>query len=626
MPMKYLCLLFTLLISLSLPAARSYSFHSPSSRLVLKYTVSNGAAQMFLCHGETVLTQLHLGLELAEETFDLATARRLHFKSQWSEGNYNEYLMTSRGNALRVRFRLFDDALAFRYESIQEKPAHLVRENSSWTLSPQTRVWYFERRNAWKLKSYAGTWEETKLSDMAQAVSSPVQGTPLVCQLPCGLYSFISEAALAEYSGLRLKLDGNRFIADFTEGNKGFELPPAFHTPWRLFFVGDDLNALVNQKVIRALHPKPDPRLYADTSYIRPGKSAWRWFSQGTGTPAEERDLITAAARLNFIYSTVDDGWQRWSDKWNKVKKLAAYGRQRHVGLFLWFNSRSLQSKKEDYRYMRELLDSVAWSGAVGVKVDFMDSEARQLIDFELRLLQECAKRSLLVNFHGCQKSTGEYYSYPNEVTREGIRGLELNKMREGYITAAHNAALPFTRFVVGHADYTPLSFTVPGATTFAHQLATLVCFDSYMQTIAESPELLLSEPVVRPALGLVRAVPTVWDEVRVLPQSEIGKLAILAKRSGNDWYIGILNGENKEKILQLDLNPFVQGRAVIETYTDDLLSPRVLLSMKGHRPGVMKREPSVPFKKEICTTTLPQLHLAPNGGGVIVVHHNKIP
>ena len=621
--MKYLCLLFTLIIFLPFSAVSSSSFPSPLSSLVLECNECNGVMRFFLRKDKILLTELHFGLCLAEENFDLTTARQVKLKSQYAVGNYREYLMTNGENAIRVRIRMFDDALAFRYEADNIGKVHLVKENSSWTLSPQSRIWYFERRNAWKLKSYAGTWEEARLADMPGVVSSPVQGTPIVFLLPTGQYGFISEAGLSDYSGLRLKLEENSFTADFTEGKKGFELPPAFHSPWRIFYVGDDLDALVNQQVIRALCPQPDAQLYADTSYICPGKSAWRWFSHGTGTVEQERAVITAAAQLNFRYTTVDDGWKCWHNRWAKVKALTAYGRQRGVGVFLWFNSRPFQNPNKDYLYMRTMLDSVSRSGAVGVKMDFMDSEAKPLIDFEQRLLKECAKRSLLVNFHGCQKSTGEHYSYPNEVTREGIRGLELNKMREGYITAAHNAALPFTRFVVGNADYTPLSFTVPGTTSFAHQLATLVCFDSYMQTIAESPELLLTEPQVRPALGFIRDVPTIWDEVRVLPPSEIGKLAILAKRSGKLWYIGILNGEDKEKVLQLDLNRFIHGNAVIETFTDDLNAPKVLLSMKGHRPGAMKREPSVPFKREICTTTLPRLHLAPNGGCVIVVHPN---
>ena len=621
-PTKLLCVLFCLLSFLSTMAERRLPLSSPSARLQLSLPDQSSDHSFLLSDTQTVLAEIGMGMHWANSSATAVTPSCFHVKALCSSAEYKEYLLIGKESAFQVRLRLFDDALAFRYEGQNDNPVRLLSEQSSWTLSPDAQIWYFERPNAWKLKSYAGTWTPSLLSDMSRRVSSPVQGTPVVFQLPNGKYGFISEAALADYSGLRLKLSGNTFSADFTEGAAGFDVSGHFCSPWRIIFIGDDLNALVNQQVIRRLQPQPEAGLFADRSYIRPGKSVWRWFSHGTGNPSQEREMIDAAARLHFAYTTIDDGWKNWTDKWTQVKELSVYARPKGVRIFLWFNSKPLQRPDNDYESLRLMLDSVAQSGAAGVKVDFMDSEAKRLIDFEQKLLRECARRSLLVNFHGCQKSTGENYSFPNEVTREGIRGLELNKMREGYITAAHNAALPFTRFVVGHADYTPLSFTVPGATTFAHQLATLVCFDSFMQTLGESPQMLLNEPLLQPALPFIREVPTVWDEVRVLSPSEIGKLAILAKRSGDDWYIGILNGEQHEKQIRLDLNPFVQGNATVDAYLDDLEVDKVLLSMKGHRPGAMKREPSVPFKKEISTTTLPQLRLAPNGGAVLVIHN----
>lgn len=133
-----------------------------------------------------------------------------------------------------------------------------------------------------------------------------------------------------------------------------------------------------------------------------------------------------------------------------------------------------------------------------------------------------------MVNFHGSHPPTGESRTYPTEMTREGIRGLELNKMREGPIPAWHNAALPFTRLVVGHGDYTPLGYSRPGPTTFAHQLATVILFTSPMQVIAEHPEVLLTDPATAPALDLLTQIPAVWDETVVLEPSAIGELAML--------------------------------------------------------------------------------------------------
>ena len=617
-------ILFVLVEALCLFRATSQevtTLYSPNKDLSLDW-VKTDSNYVFHCRKGTVsMASLRLGMVLADEQY--AFDKTVRAAQVARNSSHREYLLSQDCGDWKVRFRLYNDAFAFRYESERATESHVMKELSSCSLSPESTIWYFERKNAWKLKSYAGLWEHCKLRDLYRVASTPTQGTPILFQLPTGEYGFLSEAALSDYSGLRLKVDTvHTFAADFTEGGKGFSVPARFKTPWRILYIGEDLNALVNQQVIQDLSPKPDKNLFADTDYIQPGKCAWRWFSKGTGTPAQEREVIDAAARLDFRYSLVDDGWKKWPDCWEEARKLVAYARTKNVKLFFWQHSGAILDTKDDYASMRSFLDSIACIGASGIKVDFMDSEAKPLIDFENRLLKECAKRSLLVNFHGCQKPAGEAFTYPNELTREGIRGLELNKMREGYIPAYHNAALPFTRLVVGHGDYTPLSFTVPGTTSFAHQLATLVCFHSPLQTIAEDLDLLLNDPHVASAVGFIREVPTTWDEVKVLPPSEIGKLAVLAKRKGKDWYIGVLNGESEEKTIELDLTALMSRNAESWAYVDDTASDKVLLSMQEHRPAALERLPSVPFKVLDHVSPKTSLTLVPDGGAVIVIRN----
>lgn len=566
---------------------------------------------------------LSLGLKLANDELCFNSDESVYIEKVSEVNDYNEYILSQGSEKLKIRFRLYDDAVAFRYESHDTVASHVKTELSTWTLPAESTIWYFERKNTWKLKSYAGTWEKASFAQLTTVASSPVQGTPIVFQLPSGNYGFIAEAGLENYSGLRLEVtDEHTFAANFTEGEKGFDVSACFTSPWRILFVGNDLNALVNQQIVKELAPQPDSKLYADRSYIQPGKCAWRWFAKGTGTPEEEQQVIDEASQLHFLYSLVDDGWKAWPDCWQQAENLVTYAKKKGVRLLFWQHSMPLRNPTNDYEGMRSFLDSIAGIGAAGVKVDFMDSEAKRLIDFEIKLLKECAKRQLIVNFHGCQAPAGETYTYPNELTREGIRGIELNKMREGYIPSYHNAALPFTRLMVGHGDYTPLTFTVPGETSFAHQLATLVCFNSPLQTIAEDPGLLLHDEHVNSAAGFIRDVPTVWDEVRVLPQSDIAKLAVIAKRKGCNWYIGVLNGEAKVKDVTLDLAPFVGHYATVEAYVDDVKADRVLLPMDGHRRGPLKREPSVPFKVVKDLNALKDITLAAHGGAVVVLHN----
>jgi alpha-glucosidase len=159
-------------------------------------------------------------------------------------------------------------------------------------------------------------------------------------------------------------------------------------------------------------------------------------------------------------------------------------------------------------------------------------------------------------------------------VTREGIRGLELNKMSEGPINPWHNAALPFTRYIVGHADYTP--FTVDpkrmGPTTISHQLASLVCFTSVLQTIAENPERLL-QPEFNELVAVLKQIPSVWDETKVLSGSKIGDLAVMARRKGSDWFIAALNGSGSRDY-RLDLS-FLDDKKYAAVLTKDHTSLR---------------------------------------------------
>lgn len=595
---------------------------SPSNQLSV--TVENvvDSVSFKILLGNDEISSLDMGIKLADKDLFFSSIESIGIQKVGGENKYNEYILSQKEGDIIVRLRLYDDAVAFRYEGKNRLPSVIKEECSAWRLPAETTIWYFERKNAWKLKSYAGTWEHTTMNRLANVASSAIQGTPVVFQHPSGYYGFITEAGLEDYSGLRLEvIADNAFKANFTEAKKGFQVSPRFKSPWRIFFVGKDLNALVNQDIIKNIVPEPDEKLYADRSYIQPGKCAWRWFAKGTGCPAQERLVIDEAAQMSFLYSLVDDGWKNWTNCWEEAEQLVSYAKSKGIRLLFWQHSEPLRNPDNNYEAMRNFLDSIAHIGAAGVKVDFMDSEAKPLIDFEIKLLQECAKRRLIVNFHGCQAPSGEAYTYPNELTREGIRGMELNKMREGYIPAYHNAALPFTRLMVGHGDYTPLSFTVPGTTTFAHQLATLICFDSPLQTIAEDPGLLFNEPLVNKVANFIREVPTVWDEVRVLPQSAIGKLAVLAKRKGKNWYIGVLNGESVEKSIKIDFSEFLSPTAGVVAYLDDLTADKILLSMEGHRKGLLRREASVPFKVINDLESLSEISLAPEGGAVVVIH-----
>ncbi|GAA3413430.1 glycoside hydrolase family 97 catalytic domain-containing protein [Paenibacillus hodogayensis] len=452
-----------------------------------------------------------------------------------------------------VHARAYDDGFAYRYIVPGDGSRTVGGERSSWTIPTDSKVWFFERNSGWKLKSYAGEWIHTSPEHLSIVSSQgPVQGTPLVLEFP-GPYGYaaLMEAALYDYSGMRLEAVGNRTVrANFTEGADGFRVQGRIVTPWRVTMVASDLNGLVNSDLIENLNPPPLPGLFADPSYIKPGRSVWRWWSQGTGTPSEEREYVDYAVRLGFEYTTVDEGWELWPDTWNELRELTCYAASRDIGVFVWKRSKEIDDPADGYKQMRDFFDAVREAGVTGLKIDFIDNETKVAIDFETNALRLAAERKLMINFHGISKPTGESRTYPNEITREGIRGLELNKMKEGPIPAFHNAALPFTRFVAGHGDYTPVGYSNPGPTTFAHQLATAIVFTSPLQVIADNPAVLLEDERVIPALDVLKAIPPVWDETVVLAPSAIAELAVFARRIGACWFVGALNGTEETRTI----------------------------------------------------------------------------
>lgn len=500
--------------------------------------------------------------------------------------------------------RAFDDGFAWRIVSPGSGSRTIQGEASSWVLPEQSTVWFGERNSPWKLRTYAGEFISAPLGKLPSvSPQGPVQCPPLVAELPGDRgYALITEAYLENYSGLRLRAIGDSTLqADLADGPKGFPIAGNIITPWRVTILSPDLNGLVNTDIISALNPPPDARLFRDRSYIKPGRSVWRWWSKGTGSPDEERAMIDDAAALGFEYSLVDDGWAKWPDAWNNIRNLAAYGSARKVGLLIWKDSNQISNPAGDYSAMKAFLDSAKAAGVAGVKVDFFNSETQASVAFQRRLLAMAAERRLLVILHGIQKPTGESRTFPNEITREGVRGLELNHMNEGMISASHNAALPFTRYVVGHGDYTPLGYSTPGATTWAHQLATVITTSSPLMVIAENPEMLLRDPAAKPALDVLKAIPTTWDETRVLPQSRIGELAILARRKGDDWFLAILAGDKPASLAKLDLS--FLGNAPYQATM--ITSPS------------QKELTRTEWQTDKDTTPLPAL-LAPNDGAVI--------
>ena len=383
---------------------------------------------------------------------------------------------------------------------------------------------------------------------------------PVTVRLPGGAgFGAITEAALFEYPGMALQADGDRgldvrlghavpasypFTLRYEDDVERMARPASIAgtitTPWRVVITAADLNGLVNADIVHNLAPPPDPHLFPagfDTPWLRPGRAVWKYLDGGENTLAEMKTFSRLAGELGFEHHVVEGFWQKWTPE--QLKELVEYSAARGVGIWLWKHSRDLQTVEA----RRAFFELCRQAGVVGAKVDFFDHEALEVVERYEAILREAAKFRLMINFHGANKPTGESRTWPNELTREAIYGLEYRRTET---RAAHDATIPFTRFLAGHADYTPVIFGERRKdTTWAHQIATAVVFTSPLLIYGAHPATLLAHP----AVDVIRRIPSVWDETVVLPQSEIGERAVFARRRHDDWFLAVVNGPARGSI-----------------------------------------------------------------------------
>jgi alpha-glucosidase len=328
-----------------------------------------------------------------------------------------------------------------------------------------------------------------------------------------------------------------------------------------VIIVGSDLDTLVNSDIVQNVSPPPDPRLFPAgplTDWIKPGRAVWKFLDGGENTLASMKEFSRLAGQLGFEYNVVEGFWQRWTEA--DMRELTDYSRQFNVGVWFWKHRRDLgtpEAREKFFALCRRV-------GVVGAKIDFLDHEAKEVIDLYQVLLKDAAEHKIMVDFHGANKPAGEARTWPNEMTREGIYGMEHRSMPAW---STHNTTLPFTRFLAGHADFTPVHFGERRKeTSWAHQIATAAAFNSPVLIFAAHPKALLENPAVE----MIKSIPSVWDETRVLPPSEIGELAMFARRKGSHWFLVVLNGPTERRI-KVALPFLNRGRYTALTVADDL-------------------------------------------------------
>lgn len=228
--------------------------------------------------------------------------------------------------------------------------------------------------------------------------------------------------------------------------------------------------------------------------------------------------------------------------------------------MFKWITSTPIDRMKTHESRMKEFA-KLKEMGFAGVKIDFFLSEKQSMIKYYLDILDDAAQFEMMVYFHGCLVPRGWSRTYPHLMTLEAVRGAEWYNNGPDLTTTAseHNTILPFTRNVIGPMDYTPVTFTnsqFPHITSYGHELALSVVFESGLQHMADRPEGYFELPDA--AKSFLKEVPNAWDNTKLL-DGYPGKDVIIARQKGNAWYIGGINAEargEKKKTIKFDFLP----------------------------------------------------------------------
>ena len=626
----------------SASAQSSYDLRSPDNRIELRIRTADRVHYDVLLNGRALLENCTLSLDVEHKKLGIA-AKVLDAKQRSNDqiirptirqkfaqlrDAYNELRLNMDGG-YAVTFRAYNEGIAYRFEtSLPQQQVKIYAEESNWNF-PQDSIVYYPQEDSF----FSHNERKYTPQHLSEIIPAYIASLPAVVDVGEGAKVAIAESDVHDYPGLWLKgTRGTGLVATFPpyplkeklEGDRDFRVVEAADYiaitsgtrtfPWRVVGIAEKDGDLITNPIVWLLE---SPSQVEDTSWIKPGKVSWDWwnanniygvdFKAGVNTETYKY-YIDFAAKYGLQYIILDEGWYKLGNVLQvvpeiKMEELTAYARQKNVGIILWVVWKTLDDQ------LIPALDQYAKWGIKGIKVDFMQRSDQLVMNFYERVSRECAKRKMLVDFHGDQKPASMTRTWPNLINAEGVRGMEWSKWSAD-AEPEHNVTLPFTRMFLGPLDYTPGAMRNASKTNFApifgqpmalgtrcHQLAMYVVFEAPLQMLADSPTNYLREPEIMDFLG---QVPTEWDDTKVL-DARIADYILVARRNGKDWWVGAMS-DWTARDLDVDLSFLGDGSFTMDAYQDGVNADRAGSDYKKTTSRVTKNEKL-------------KIHLAPGGG-----------
>jgi alpha-glucosidase len=603
----FLCLACFSIVSV---AQAEQVLKSPNGNVIVEFDLKNFADKTscptykVTYNNQLIITDSRLGLEFKDANplgagFEIVEVSRTRHDSTYSpvygerktiRDNYNQLVAELREinpphRRLILTFRAYNEGAAFCYT--------LPRQDALKNfviLAEKTQFSFTNDHIAYAVYSAQGRYSKVPLSEIKNNCERP-----LTVEIDDGLFASVAEARLVDYARMRLSVEGvppsyagkmpaTRYQPFTLVSSLSSEVHVAtpMTTPWRVIMLGLSPGELLENNYL--LLNLNEPCAIEDTSWIKPGKV----IREVTLTTTGGKACVDFAVEHNLQYVEFDAGWYgpENSDESDAttvsvdpkrskgpldLHQVIDYAKQRGIGIILYVNHKALEHQLDEILPLYE-----KW-GIKGVKYGFVQVGSQRWTAWLHEAVRKAARYHLLVDIHDEYRPTGYSRTYPNLMTQEGIAGDETKPSNSQTLT------ILFTRMLAGAADNTICYYDrrVDNNASHAYQLAKSVCFYSPWQFLywydrpgsspqraggAEGSHNVIGD---EPELEFFDYVPTVWDDTKVI-HSQIGEYAVMARRSGQSWFIGSMNGDDAHTF-DVPLDFLDKGRRyTAHIYSDD--------------------------------------------------------
>lgn len=484
----------------------------------------------------------------------------------------------SNNQPLDIVFRVYNDGVAFRYAfpNHSDSIVNITSEATTYVLPDSTYRW---------MQPYTEAYEDFFPFSKTGIGSKKEQewGLPALFKVNSEpIWALISEANITE-NNCATKLcnldNANEYKVTYPSTRKNFaqigvvsSLP--WSSQWHTLIIGK-LSDIVKSTLITDVS---EPNKLKDTDWIKPGPVSWIYWANNHGSKDYQKvvEYIDLAVEMNWPYVLIDWEWDVMSNGGNVIDAVN-YAKSKGIKPFLWYNSGTSwlgatpvdrllthEKREKEFKWLNII-------GVYGIKVDFFAGDQQDMMKYYIDILKDAAKYNLMVNFHGATIPRGWARTYPNLMTMEAVYGAEWynNQPTLTNKAAGHNTTLPFTRNVIGSMDYTPVTFSHsqhPHITSYGHELALSIVFESGLQHFADRPSAYNSLPTE--PKEFLKHVQVSWDDTKLI-DGYPGEKIIIARKKGNQWYIGGLNGNDEPQTLIINFDFLIKGNFNLQLIKD---------------------------------------------------------